>query len=294
MIRSMTGFGEAALETPAGRLRAEIRSINHRYFSTNLRLARGLERFEPQVREWLRALLPRGHVHYALSIERDGIPVEPGALEVDEVRARQYAAALRQLKEKLGLAGEIDLALLTRFSDLLVWDEEAREAVSEAAVRAVTDEAARVTVAMREEEGRRLGIDMEERLQAIERALAEIAERAPARLLVERDRMRRVVAELLEGMTLDEERIAREIAQIAERWDVSEETVRLRSHLALFRSSMDAKAEPVGKRLSFLTQEMNREANTIGSKANDAPIEHLVIAIKEEIERLREQVENVE
>jgi uncharacterized protein (TIGR00255 family) len=135
---------------------------------------------------------------------------------------------------------------------------------------------------------------MEERLQAIERALAEIAERAPARLLVERDRMRRVVAELLEGMTLDEERIAREIAQIAERWDVSEETVRLRSHLALFRSSMDAKAEPVGKRLSFLTQEMNREANTIGSKANDAPIEHLVIAIKEEIERLREQVENVE
>jgi uncharacterized protein (TIGR00255 family) len=125
--------------------------------------------------------------------------------------------------------------------------------------------------------------------------MSRIAELSPARLVAERDRMRRVVAELLEGVPIDEDRIAREIAFIAERWDISEEVVRLRSHIELFRSSLaDPSAEPVGKRLSFLTQEMNRETNTIGSKANDAAIEHQVIAIKDEIERLREQVENVE
>jgi uncharacterized protein (TIGR00255 family) len=113
-------------------------------------------------------------------------------------------------------------------------------------------------------------------------------------MVTERDRMRRVVSELLEGIPLDEERVNREIAMLAERWDVSEELVRLRSHIELFRSTVAGDGEPVGKRLSFLIQEMNREANTIGSKANDAEIEHGVIAIKDEIERLREQVENVE
>jgi uncharacterized protein (TIGR00255 family) len=148
---------------------------------------------------------------------------------------------------------------------------------------------------MRDQEGARLAADLEGRLAAIEAALLRIEVRAPQRLVIERDRIRRVVAELLEGIPLDEDRIAREVAFLAERWDVSEELVRLRSHLELFRSTMRSEAEePVGKRLSFLSQEMNREANTIGSKANDAAVEHEVIAIKDEIERLREQIENVE
>lgn len=129
----------------------------------------------------------------------------------------------------------------------------------------------------------------------MEKSLARIAELAPARLIAERDRMRRVVAELLEGISLDEDRIAREIAYMAERWDVSEELVRMRSHIELFRESVAAPApDPIGKRLGFLVQEMNRETNTIGSKANDSSMEHEVIAIKDEIERLREQIENVE
>lgn len=295
MIRSMTGFGEAAVDTPAGRLRAEIRTVNHRYFSTNLRLARGLERFEPQVREWLRGLLPRGHVHFSLGLESNGVSAEAGTLQVDVERARQYAEALRRLKEALGLSGVVDLGMLTRFGDVLVWEENPEMDLPIELVQRVTEEAARATVLMREEEGRRLAADLEARLAAIEAALAQIEARAPKRLRVERDRMRRVVAELLEGETLDEERIAREIALIAERWDISEEIVRLRSHVELFRETLASEnPEPIGKRLGFLVQEMNREANTIGSKANDAPIEHLVIAIKEEIERLREQVENVE
>jgi uncharacterized protein (TIGR00255 family) len=293
MIRSMTGFGEAALETAAGRIRAEIRTVNHRYFSVNLRLGRGLERFDPQLREWLRERLPRGHVNCGVQLERDGVGVPPGGLQVDVDRARRYAEALRGLKSELGLGGEVDVSVIARFGDVLTWSGDAVDLPVEAEeVRAVADAAAAAVIAMREAEGLRLAADLEGRLAGIESALAAIAERAPERLVVERDRMRRVVADLLEGIALDEERIAREIAMLAERWDVSEEVVRLRSHVELFRSAM-ASAEPVGKRLGFLAQEMNREANTIGSKANDAPIEHRVIAIKEEIERLREQVENV-
>lgn len=294
MIRSMTGFGEAALETAAGRIRAEIRTVNHRYFSANLRLGRGLERFEPQLREWLRERLPRGHVNCLVQLERDGSAAAAGGLQVDLDRARQYADALRVLKSDLGLVGDVDVAVIARFADVLTWSGEPVDLPVEAEeLRTVVDAAAGAVIAMRDDEGLRLAADLEGRLEAIEAALTAISERAPHRLVVERDRMRRVVAELLDGLVLDEERVAREIALLAERWDVSEETVRLRSHVELFREAM-ASAEPVGKRLGFLAQEMNREANTIGSKANDALIEHRVIAIKEEIERLREQIENVE
>jgi uncharacterized protein (TIGR00255 family) len=295
MIRSMTGFGEAAVDTPAGRLRGEIRTVNHRYFNPNIRLGRGLETFEPRIREWLRAVLSRGHVHFTLRIVREGDTEATGRVSVDHARARQYVDALTELRDELGLGGSIDLSMLTRFSDVMVWEEDLDIDIQPDTVQEVTEAAARATVRMREEEGLRLAEDLEARLAAIETAIAEVVERAPERLIVERDRMRRVVTELLDGASLDADRIAREIALIAERWDVSEEIVRLRSHIELFRESLagDA-AEPVGKRLGFLIQEMNREVNTIGSKANDAPMEHSVISIKEEIERLREQVENVE
>jgi uncharacterized protein (TIGR00255 family) len=300
MIRSMTGFGEAELATAAGRLRAEARAVNHRYFSLNLRLGRGLDRFEPQVREWLRGMLPRGHVNFSLRLEAEAqdsdVPAAGGGLRLDMPRAREYVRLLRQLRDELGVPGEVDLALLGRHVDLIIEDDAAGPVLPDAdEVRAVTEAAARAVIEMRAYEGERLAVDLEERLHGIERALARIEELAPARLVTERDRMRRVVAELLEGVALDEDRVAREIAHLAERWDISEEIVRLRSHIGMFRASVgDGPTEPVGKRLSFLTQEMNRETNTIGSKANDAAIEHQVVAVKEELERLREQVENVE
>jgi uncharacterized protein (TIGR00255 family) len=296
MIRSMTGYGEAERSTAAGRLRAEVRTVNHRYFSLNVRLGRAVDRFEPQIRDALRGLLPRGHVNFSLRLEA---PEGTGAdvtLAVDEAKLQRYVELLRGLKAKLGLPGEVDLSLLSRFVDLVADEEEAEAVLPDVAdVTAVTAAAARAAVAMRREEGQRLQDDLEQRLSAVEVAMYRIEELSPQRLVAERDRMRRVVSELLEGIPVDEDRIAREIAHIAERWDVSEELVRLRSHIELFRNSMaDESEEPVGKRLSFLTQEMNRETNTIGSKANDAAIEHQVIAVKDEIERLREQIENVE
>ncbi len=295
MIRSMTGFGQAESDTPAGRLRAEVKTVNHRYFVASVRMPPALDRHEPQVREWLRAILPRGHVSLSLRLERPDADGEGPVLEVDEARARQYVRALRTLKERLQLPGEVDIALLTRYGDLIVpQDSEAAELPVDA-LQAVTEAAARACLAMREEEGLRLRADLEARIEAIGAALERVVERAPARLIAERDRLRRVIAELAQDVEVDEERLAREIAYLAERWDISEETVRLRSHMELFRQLLaDPGGEPVGKRLGFLVQEMHREANTIGSKANDAAIEHEVVTIKNEVERLREQIENVE
>jgi len=296
MIRSMTGFGEAELDTPAGRLRAELKTVNHRYFSAQLRLPTAAERFDGAIREWLRGFLPRGHVNYSLRIESpEGGPTEQAALAVDVARAREYKRVLTHLKDELGLPGEVDLALLTRFSDLLAPADTARVELDGEAVRQVTEAAARAATVLREEEGRKLRTDLEGRLAGMEAAMAICAERAPARLVAERDRLRAAVAQLAGDVAVDDDRLAREVAFLAERWDISEELVRLRSHIRLFRDLIESDdPEPVGKRLGFLVQEMHREANTTGSKANDAVIEHQVIALKDEIERLREQVDNVE
>lgn len=159
----------------------------------------------------------------------------------------------------------------------------------------MAEEAAAAARGMREDEGRRLEQDLAERIDAMDALLTTVGERAPERLTAERDRLREAVAELTAQAEVDEDRLAREIAYLAERWDINEELVRFRSHVELFREALAGDgSEPVGKRLGFLVQEMHREANTIGSKANDAEIAQASVGLKEEVERVREQVENVE
>lgn len=294
MIRSMTGFGEAELETPAGVLRAEVRTVNHRFFSANIRTPSALDRWEPRIKEWLKGHISRGHVNATYRLDGENGEAGP-SLAVDLDRARNYLEIFHRLKAELDLPGEVTLDLLARQADLVIREQAETVDVEEEALREVTDRASLAVIAMREEEGRNLAVDLGARLEGIAAALGVIGERAPARLDAERDRLRRSVAELAADVSLDEDRLAREIALIADRWDISEEVVRLHSHIDHFNGMLDQTAsEPVGKRLSFLVQEMHREANTIGSKANDAEIEHRVVAIKNEIERLREQVENVE
>jgi uncharacterized protein (TIGR00255 family) len=290
----MTGFGEARRETVAGTLWAEIRTVNHRHLNANLRLPAALLRWEADAREWLRAAFSRGHVNLTVRLEPPAGSVRGVRLDTERVSA--YLALLNQLREGFGVAGQPDLATLARFPDVFVRDEgEAEVAIEAGELQALVAEAAAACVAMREGEGRRLHDDLAGRLAAIAAALDEIAERAPERLLAERDRLRQAVRELAEGVSVDEQRLAQEVAYLAERWDLNEELVRFRAHLAAFQELLEADdAEPVGKRLGFLVQEMHREANTIGSKANHALIAHRVVAIKDEVERLREQVENVE
>ncbi len=295
MIRSMTGFGEASSETSAGRLRVEIRTVNHRYLNVNSRLPAALSRYEPEIREWLRSLLERGAVNLTVRLE----PIEgTGTLgfRVDDERVAAYLRVMRDLTERHGIAGSPDLALITRFNDIIVRDEEDPvEDVTADQLRETVLEAARAAIRMREDEGSRLEKDLRGRLTSIEEKLNRIEEIAPERMAVERRRLQAAIAELIAGAVVDSDRLELEIALLVERWDVNEELVRFRSHDALFSDLLAAPAEEsVGKRLAFLVQEMHREANTIGSKANNAAIAHLVVAIKDEIERLREQVENVE
>jgi uncharacterized protein (TIGR00255 family) len=296
MIRSMTGFGEAEAGTAVGRVRVELRTVNHRYLNVNARLPASLARLEPDLREWLRGPFARGHVNCTVRIERDDAAAAAG-FRLDEDRVAAYLSILGELSERFGVSGSPDLALLSRFSDIIVRVDPEGEGAQITAdeLRDVVIEAAERTNRMRDDEGIRLERDLEERVRAIVTGLDEVAKLAPARLTAERNRLREAISDLLDGIAADESRIAQEIALLAERWDLNEELVRFRSHIELFLELTRARSEEaVGKRLGFLVQEMHREANTLGSKANSAAISHQVVAIKDEIERLREQVENVE
>jgi uncharacterized protein (TIGR00255 family) len=292
----MTGFGEAEAVTAVGRVRVELRTVNHRYLNVNARLPTSLARFEPELREWLRGPFARGHVNCSVRVERDDAAAAAG-FRLDEDRVAAYLSIFGELTERFGVIGAPDLATLSRFNDIIVRvDPEGEGAqITTDELRDVVIEAAERTNRMRDDEGVRLERDLEERVRAIEGGLDEIAMLAPARLIAERDRLRDAISDLLDGFAVDETRIAQEIAILAERWDLNEELVRFRSHIELFLELTRARSEEaVGKRLGFLVQEMHREANTLGSKANSASISHQVVAIKDEIERLREQVENVE
>ena len=297
MIRSMTGFGEAEEVTAAGVVRVEIKTVNHRFLNANMRTPAGFDRFEGDIQSWLRPFLKRGHVTYTLSIDRDSAETVDRLPELDLERAKRYGELLETLRSELGVEAPVDLSHVSRFGEIFRAPEpaSAKAEVDVDVIRRLTQAAAAEVVQLREAEGARLQSDLEEHLRALDEALVRIEAQAPERLIAERDRLRAAVIELTETHSVDEDRLAREIAYLAEKWDLNEEIVRFRSHLELFRETLQADAsEPVGKRLGFVIQEMNREANTIGSKANDAQIAQTAVSLKEEVERLREQLENVE
>ena len=295
MIRSMTGFGEAELEIEAGRLRLEVKTVNHRFLNANIKTPSGFDRFEKAMIDALKPWVSRGHVSAYLSLDRSAFAgqVEPG---IDIEKAKGYQTALETLKRELDVPGEPDLEMLSRFSDIFrAPDRNQAVSVEEDDLLRLVKKAGSEVRAMREAEGLRLASDLDDRLRAIESQLDEVEQRAPERLSEQRTKLRRAVQELSAQLEVDEDRLAREIAYLAEKWDINEEIVRFRSHIDLFRSALSGDgSEPVGKRLGFLVQEMLREANTVSSKANDSKLAQASVAIKEEIERIREQVENVE
>jgi uncharacterized protein (TIGR00255 family) len=294
MIRSMTGFGAADGQVGSLRVSVEVRTVNHRFFSPGIKLPGPLARFEGEVREVLRQRVARGHVTLTVRTERVAVDGD-GSMVVDEARFAEYVGQLRGLAARHGLADTLDVATVLRLPDVIVQRQQPDVEGSAEELVAVVDRATTSLTAMRDDEGRRLADVLRERVSVIEQALGRIAQRAPQRLVEQRDRLRAAVRELADGIALDEQRLAQEIALLADRLDVDEELDRFRGHIAAFRDALDdASAEPVGKRLGFLLQEMLREANTTGSKANDPLILKDVIAVKEELERVREQAENVE
>lgn len=290
MIKSMTGFGAAEGSVGGARVSVEIRSVNHRFFNPSIKLPSQLGKWEGDVREAMRKGIARGHVTLLARVER----AEAEGGHIDEQRFGAYVEQLRELQARFGLADTLDVGTVLRMPDVIAATEPSEEGTS-AELVAIVERAVAELDAMRGAEGARLAAYLEERLTQIEQAVNRIAERAPQRLVEQRDRLRATIAELAEGIALDDQRLTQEIAILADRLDVGEEISRFHSHFAAFRATLaSASPEGVGKRLGFLLQELLREANTTGSKANDSAMLEDVILIKEELERIREQVENLE
>ncbi len=287
----MTGFGSAEGNVLGGRLSIEIRSVNHRYYNPQLKLPFELGGVEGPLRERLRQLLERGHV--TVSARWIEAPQRDGAVAVDLTRARQLVAAAKELKKRLKLKGEVDLAFVARQPEVLTPHQDGVATAQWSEVDPIAERAVRELLAMREREGAALAAELGGRLRALETGAATIERRAPERLTAELARLKKAVAELAAGVQVDEQRLALEIALMADRVDITEELVRLRTHLAACGEAL-ASDGAVGKQLGFLGQELLREVNTIGSKANDAGITQTVITMKGELEKFREQLDNLE
>lgn len=292
MIKSMTGYGRGEWTNENKRVEVEIKSFNHRYCDVQIHLPRRLNSFEGQVRQLVKQRVSRGKIE--VSVQIDDASLGEQRLEVDLDLAKDYILGLRMLQEKLNLPGEINLETFINFREIFTRKEvEPNLEKERALLQAAIEEALISLDKMRQEEGAILAQDFHQRLQTIEELVRHIEERAPLALKAYHQRLSQKVQEFCLGEQIDEARLAQEIAYLAERSDISEELVRMKSHLYQFRQML-GRTEPMGRKLEFILQEINREANTIAAKASDAETAQLVVEIKSELEKMREQVQNVE
>jgi len=292
MIASMTGFGRGQAEVEGVMVTVELRSVNNRYLDVSVRLPRLAATYEPEVLHILRQRFQRGRITLQADLK---VPNElPGLPRLNLERAQQYLKQLEMLRAQTGLKDPVRLDHLLAFPDLFekLEEPEADERIHQALLQAL-HQAIEALEAARRHEGKLLQADLETRLETIAQRLAAIEARAPERLTEARTRLQARVQELLRETPVDPARLELEIVLLADRLDITEECVRLRAHLQHFREAL-ASTEPSGRRLNFLVQELHREANTISAKANDATIALLAVDIKEELEKLREQIQNIE
>jgi uncharacterized protein (TIGR00255 family) len=288
----MTGYGTAERERDGQRLTAEIRSVNHRFCEVSIRAPKLVGPFEDQIRQLVQDRFARGK--FNLTVTWSGIGDTGEVLRVNDTVADQYVRLLEQLRTRYQIESGLDLKTLAGLPDVFSWehtalsDEETWELVQDVVARSCDN-----MNMMKAREGEALARDFEKRLDLIRTELEKVIERAPLRPAEAKERLMSRLRPLLADVEMDPARIAQEVALMADRLDCTEECVRLSAHLDQFRSLSDG-PEMAGRKLNFLLQEMNRETNTIGSKGNDVEIAHAVIVMKEELERLREQVQNVE
>jgi uncharacterized protein (TIGR00255 family) len=292
MISSMTGYGHGEASGEGITAIAEVRSVNSRYFEVNTRLPRSLSLRENDVREIVRAKAGRGKINVVVSIERESGDAIP--LKINKSAAKSYIALLNDLRKTSGIKEKVTLDHLLKFSEVIEAGElesadEKEWAVAEKALGSALDEMR----LMRQKEGNELRKDLESRIQSLERKIELVEGLSKESIPEQRDRLRERVQQLLTNGTVDENRLELEIAFLADKLDVTEECVRFRSHNKFFLEAL-INEESAGRKLNFLVQEMNREANTIGSKAANATVAHHVVDIKEELEKIREQLQNVE
>lgn len=296
MVRSMTGYGRGEATVDGLRLAAEVRSVNHRFSELSARLPRALAPYEADARKIIQERTSRGKVTLVVTWGENGDEgKEPlGTLSLDEKTADRYMELLQAVKKKYKLTGDVDVNTFAALPSVFVWEGEGRdpEYYVESLKKVVT-QATDDLIRMKETEGAALKKDLDARVDGIRSRVAKIRERAPLKVRETVEKMHERVRVLLEGKDLPEERVAQEIALLSDRLDSTEECVRLEAHCDHFGKLLGEESAP-GRKLNFLLQEMNREINTIGSKSADVSIVEQVVEVKEELERIREQVQNIE
>jgi len=295
MIRSMTGFGRGELNTEIGHLAVEIKSVNSKTCSVIVRLPETLLSMESRIASYVRSRISRGQINVSVAIDRDGMPAGRKVV-IDRELAREYCEQLAEVKEYLSLTEPVSLRAVTDLPGVINIEErrENPDAVWSAVSRVLTT-AVNQLIEMREIEGSAILQDFSTRLKTMSQLTEQINTRSPEVVEKYRQRLQKRIADLLQDqVNIDESRIAVEVAIMAERCDITEEVVRLESHISQIEDSLKNSAEPVGRHLDFVLQEINREVNTIASKASDTQIAADCIWFKGETDKMREQVQNIE
>ena len=292
MTRSMTGFGRAQVETENMTVSVELKSVNHRYFELYTRVPRTYGFLEEKIKSYLQGRVARGKIECNVSIE--ALDSDDVVVKVNHSLAKAYIDALNEISEKYGLRNDLSASSLTRYGDILsVHKEEADEDEVWAVVKSALEKATDSFVEMRAREGEKLKDDICSRADTILKMVSFVEERSPQTVREYNEKLRQRIRELIDDANVDEQRLLTEAAIYADKIAVDEETVRLRSHIDQLKA-MFCEEAAIGRKMDFLVQEINREANTIGSKASDLEINRTVVNIKAEIEKIREQVQNIE
>ena len=292
MIRSMTGFGKAACDYRNSMVSVELSTVNHRYLDASLRVPYEWSSAEPALRERLKDFLSRGKLNVSINRKRLGLGEKP--LVLDTLVAQQYVDAAQELAKMTGDTSTLDLNTLAQLPGVFQQqDEDEDKDEAQATLLTVLSQALENLNSMRDAEGQKLYDDLKLRIQMIGETLAAIEERLPELNELYTAKMRTRIAELIEESTVTEERIALEVAVFSDKGDVTEEVVRLKSHMEHAQELMDSD-EPCGRKLNFLTQEFQREINTLGSKVRDTDVVRHVLDMKSELEKFREQIQNIE
>ena len=293
MLISMTGFGRAESQEGDYTYQAEIRSVNNRFIEINTRLPKAYVDLEQPLKKLIKLHCSRGSISLTISLANSNEGSGEWDVRPNLSLATQYVDALNQIRDSLGLHGEIDLKSLVGLRDIIKIEPVALDPAKKDLILNIATEALTSLQKMREEEGENMQKDLAERIDAIESHAAEIESRHPEVIKEYQEKLNERIKTLNEGVGLDETRLAQEAALLADRSDITEEMTRLRSHLNQFRNFFNTK-EPIGRKLEFITQEINREVNTTGSKSSDIRISNRVIEMKSELEKIREQVQNIE
>jgi uncharacterized protein (TIGR00255 family) len=293
MLISMTGFGRAECQEGDYTYQAEIRSVNNRFIEITTRLPKAYVDLEQPLKKLIKSHCSRGSINLSISLANSNEGSGEWEVKPNLSLATQYIDALNQIRDSLGLQGEVDLKSVVGLRDIIKIEPVALDPAKKDLILNITTEALFSLQKMREEEGENMQKDLAQRIDAIESHAAEIESRHPEVIKEYQEKLNERIKTLNEGVGLDETRLAQEAALLADRSDVTEEMTRLKSHLDQFRNFFTAK-EPIGRKLEFITQEINREVNTTGSKSSDTKVSNRVIEMKSELEKIREQVQNIE